>query len=89
MSDSVLNVLKVHKSRCCRVDGAMPDDGGAPLTLASFVAAHSSHFSSDKFIKTVGYLAGVLSVALARLHGADDARAVGLGQIAAKCGDVR
>ena len=60
-----------------------------PLTLASFVAAHSSHFASDKFIKTVGYLAGVLSVTLARVHGAEDARVVGLARIAAKCGDVR
>ena len=52
-----------------------------PLTLATFVEAHSSHFASDKLIKTVGYLAGVLSVVLKKLHGQDDSRAVGLAQV--------
>ena len=59
------------------------------LTLANFVEAHSSHFASDKFIKTAGYVAGVLAIALARIRGDNDPAVVGLRRIAAKCGDVR
>lgn len=74
---------------CSSLDTLGAMSAPRPLTLATFVEAHSSHFASDKLIKTVGYLAGVLSVVLKKLHGQDDSRAVGLAQIAAKCGDVR
>jgi hypothetical protein len=60
-----------------------------PVNLESIVTNHESHFMSDKLIKTVGCLAGMLATFYQRTHGANHPTTVGLQHISAKCADVR
>eukprot|EP00959_Pyramimonas_sp_CCMP1952_P353124 7398071-Pyramimonas_sp.AAC.1 len=60
-----------------------------PVTLDSIVENHESQFMSDKLIKTMGCLSGVLGLYYTRTHGAEHPTTVGLQQISAKCSDVR
>eukprot|EP00947_MAST-08B_sp_MAST-8B-sp1_P006211 g6211.t1 len=62
------------------------------MSLERIVHEHESHFMADKLIKTVGFACGLSKCWFRRPisgFGEESDLAVGLGQISAKCADVR
>jgi len=63
----------------------MPSDG----ILEKVVSMHESQGGSDKLIKTMQFFCGTVASFFEAKYGPTDSRAIGFGQIAAKCSEAR